>query len=68
MRDYEEEKLVKLKVWSHRKKNPNKLERYKLEKGNSRQHGGSWYERRPYRPPVPNVLPKSATDKVGSGC
>ena len=49
------------------KKNPNKLERDKPEKGNSGQHDGSWYGRRPYRLPVPDVLPKIATDEVGSG-
>jgi hypothetical protein len=49
------------------KKNPNELERDRLKKEIMGQHDGSWYGRGPYHPPVPDVLPKAAIDKVGSG-
>jgi hypothetical protein len=61
-----ERNLVGLEFIVAQKMNPNKLERDKLEKGDYGQHDGSRYRRRPYRPPVPEVLPKFTTDKVGS--
>jgi hypothetical protein len=52
--------IVGLEFIVARKKNLNKLERDKTEKGISGQHDGSRYGRGPYRRPIPNVLPKSA--------